>query len=686
MKKIIIFGGTTEGRLLSERLRDSGIPHIVSVATEYGAGLLDMSPLVTVRVGRLDRAEMEAYLIDTGFGRDDIIIDATHPYASEVSENIRSVAESMNVKVLRVLRRVTGDAQDQFISDGQYRERFKGMDLRSYEDIRFCSQALHESVGNILLTTGSRDLHLLTGELSPEELDRIYVRVLPSAESLELCHRAHIRSDHIIAMQGPFTSELNQALIRQFNISHLVTKESGDAGGFAGKLEACAACGITCHVILPPVVESGVSVEEAFRHITGGEYRSGHTERESDRVIYLAGFGPGGKHTATEEVRALIGSADAVFGSSRLVEGIKGVRSYPYYRAEDIIPILEKEESLKKIVILFSGDSSFYSGARSMREALIKWHPDEDIRILPGISSLSYLAAKTGISLDDAAVMSIHGRNSDADLHRLSEMVRYRSRTFVLMSGDEDIRRMAKGLAGTGLSCRICIGRNLSYPDESLLWLSPDEAAGYTGDGLLAALVINTAPQRRPIINVLRDSDLIRDRVPMTKACVRHEAVIRLELEADDVVYDIGGGTGSVALEIAGLDPSLTVYTVEKDPNAAALIRKNIEALKADNCILVEGEAPGALEGMEKPDSVFIGGSSGNLLSIIDAVRAKGDGIRFVITAVSLETAETVRHIMHEKDASDIEMIQLQVSNMEQAGRHHLMKAENPVFIFSFTL
>lgn len=238
MKRLLILGGTTEGRVLAEHLSQLGHQVTVSVATDYGAELLE-GLAVETHVGRLNQSEMEHYF--KGF---DEVIDATHPYAVEVSRNAAAAAERVGVKRQRLLRPEGSE-------EGWW---------QSVEDMGAAITFLEKTAGNVLLTTGSKDLALFSSLNDYQK--RLWVRILPSHESLSLALEAGIPSSHIIAMQGPFSAQLNEALMRQFNISIMVTKRSGRNGGFAEKVQAVrAACG-TLLVVERPEQESGFSLEE----------------------------------------------------------------------------------------------------------------------------------------------------------------------------------------------------------------------------------------------------------------------------------------------------------------------------------------------------------------------------------------------------------------------------------------
>lgn len=229
MKNLLLFAGTTEGRRLSELLADAGIRHTVCVATEYGEIVLKSHPLLTVRQGRMERDEIRAFIEE---GNYDTVVDATHPYAETVTANIKAAVGEINasgqdtegkkILYLRLKR------------DVSVTDRKEGITF--FETAQSCAEALAKTEGNILLTTGSKELAAYC--VSEEVKKRLYVRVLPNVESISLCMERGICGKQIIAMQGPFTEAMNEAVLRQYEISVLVTKESGATGGLPEKLEA----------------------------------------------------------------------------------------------------------------------------------------------------------------------------------------------------------------------------------------------------------------------------------------------------------------------------------------------------------------------------------------------------------------------------------------------------------------
>ncbi len=674
-KKIIIFSGTTEGRKLSSFLESAGLMHTVCVATEYGSIMQPQSENILLEEGRKSTEEMEN-LFSEGT---ELVIDATHPFAVEVTENIKAAARKTNTDYLRVLR-----------SEGAPTLDYEG--LLRFDSVSDCANALSVQSGNILLTTGSKELVTFCEHI-PDK-NRLFVRVLPSAESLKLCESAGIRADHIIAAHGPFSEEYNLAMLRQYEISCLVTKESGSTGGFAEKVRACQKAGVLCFTIKRPEEHEGLNLLEAAEYLL----RRYFPNETSLPVLHFdfIGTGMGSTDGLTVGAKNAIFNADLVFGAGRLLSVAEGKECFPYYIADDIIRCLNDRipdiRGELRIALLFSGDLSFFSGAANTETALHAWCEENAGRFLaeftryPGISSVSNLAAKLGESYADARIISLHGKNTKADFVRAVTTILQNRSTYVLFSSGDDVQALLNALNAQNSDISVSLGKNMSLPDEELIYGQTDGYLCVSGPGLYTALFKNNEPQNPLLLPYVEDSELLRDKVPMTKAVVRHECVRLLRLTKGSVLYDIGSGTGSVSIEAARLCPDITVYAIERNESAIALTKKNIAHFSCDNIIQVEGEAPEALFPLAPPDAVFIGGSGGKLEEILDALKAKKEGIRVVITANTVETTAELFLLAKRSDIQNLTLTQLSVSNANAAGSYHLMKAENPVTIAAFTL
>ena len=476
--KTVIFSGTTEGRQLSEMLSQQGIFHHVCVATGYGSDVMEKSDGFMLHVGRMDDKMMRAFLEENGFGKGDMIVDATHPYATDVSRNIdRSKGECTLIRVRR------DDPTDTLVTNNKNYVNY-------YESMSGFANAADNLSGNILITTGSKELSTYCGIVSDEVKSRTFVRVLPAAESLAVCEELGIDKKQIIAMHGPFSYEMNKATMSQYGICHLLTKESGTAGGFEEKISAAADSGVCVHIISRPkgcADSDGITVNDAFSLITGKEYHPA-------RKITLAGIGMGSPECMTEEVRMAIRSADALFGASRMIEAAGKIanttETYRTYRAEEIMEILSRKVNITRPVILFSGDTGISSGAAGVYSALRAWDKDARIVVLAGISSVSYLAAKVAKPYDDAKIVSVHGNNSLHNMKALANDIISNKKVFALVSGDGDVRTIARLLTESGTNVRIIAGCDLSYESEQIINMSVEEACDFHAKGSITVLFI----------------------------------------------------------------------------------------------------------------------------------------------------------------------------------------------------
>lgn len=237
---IIIFGGTTEGRLLAEFCVSQGIRAYVSVISDYGADLLPDSALLYVRRQAMTQEEMEAFFRQNEIS---MVIDATHPYAAEVTANILHACENAGITRYRVVRN-----QEETSAHARY-----------FDTMAQLVAYLEQTSGGIFVTTGSKELSAFLK--LPDYAARCTVRVLDAERIVMACQALGYLKEQIIALRGPFSVEENIAHFKQSGAKYLVTKESGSAGGFGEKLRAAKACGMEV-LILKRTAETGVSLGE----------------------------------------------------------------------------------------------------------------------------------------------------------------------------------------------------------------------------------------------------------------------------------------------------------------------------------------------------------------------------------------------------------------------------------------
>ncbi len=377
--------------------------------------------------------------------------------------------------------------------------------------------------------------------------------------------------------------------------------------------------------------------------------------------IFIVGAGAGGRELLTVSAAERIKNADIIIGARRVAEPFKNVcdRVFFEYEARKIKNILDKNPC-ENAVILFSGDISFYSGAKD----ILKLYPDA--RTEPGISCVSYFCAKARVKCDDINIISAHGRECNI----VSEVRRHK-KTLVLLGQNPCGKLCEYGLGGA----KIIAGENLSLADEKITRGRAEDFCRTEFSPLTVMLIINENYDNR-FRTGIDDNEFITGSSPMTKSEVRAVSVSKLAVGESDICIDVGAGTGTVSVEAALLCPRGKVYAIEKNPDAAELIRKNALKFQTDNIEIINGEAPRALSSIPKADKAFIGGSSGNIAEIIE--RCECDTI--VVNAVTLQTlgaaTETFSRLGYDYDVTLVS-----TARGVKTACYDMMKAQNPVFV-----
>ena len=681
MSRILLFAGTSEGRKLAEKIALAGQKALVCVATEYGTQMMPDLDGVEVHQGRLTESQMESLMESEDFV---CVVDATHPYATVVSDNIKAAAEATLVTYIRLKRNT--DSKSDLNKPG----------VHYFDDNESCAMALEGTRGNILLTTGSKELavYMKRGSLK----DRVIARVLPGTESLKICESLGLSGRDIIAMQGPFSKEMNLAQIRDYKITVLVTKMTGHAGGFFEKALAVDEAGISLFVIGNPDYTEGMSFEEVCSRLS--QLTGARIGRDRQFEVAVIGCGMGSEGYLTNDARIAIDDAQYVFGSKRMVDIFGGEKqSFPFYKPVDIIQYLDRLSSSLaddtiKTVVLYSGDSGFYSGAAALMPALYDWKNEQKdrgtkvyIRQIPGVSSISSLASLLNIPYEDSSVLSMHGVEQDDESDMtLVTTVRNSERTFLLISKPSDLIHYGKVLNDAGLgNVQLVMALDMGTPDCRLFSMTAEESSERSEEDIPEGLGTVYIHNHDPLDTVgfaLKDSDFIRhETVPMTKEEIRYVILGKLGLHKGDTFFDIGCGTGSISVAAAGISDTIHVYAIDDDDEALAATKENKEKYGRDNITVLNATAPDNFDLLPKPDAAFIGGSNGRMREIIRGVRDKNRGVRVVASAVSLETLNEIMEVMREIPNSTVDIIQLTIGKTVTVEKYHMVKALNPVFI-----
>ena len=653
MTGIFIFSGTSEGRTLSKALADAGADVHVRVATEYGAEVMGFDDNIDVKVGSCGGAEGIANVIrENGY---DVVIDATHPYALNITEHIKQACEATGAYYIR-LKRNESDTESSHIV--------------KVSTIQEAIDYLKDKEGNILASTGSKDIALYTQ--IPNYKERVTARVLSTIESVQKCAEYGFSGKNLICAQGPFSEDTNYATLKQIDAKYIVTKDSGTAGGYEDKVRAAMRAGAIVVLIERPK-EEGYSYEEVISILEDRLGLKMETKKDSKRTVNIIGIGMGG-NGLTLSAKQRIDESDLIVGAKRMVETVAlGKDILEEYRSDEILSYLEENPKYHNISILMSGDIGFYSGAKKLLEKIDR--EKYEVNTEPGISSAVYLCSKIGTSWQDVYMTSAHGRESN-----LVGLSRIHGKVFTLLSEEDSVHAMAKQFIDYEMDVTITIGQDFGYETEKVFTGSPKDVLEQSFGKLCVALIQNDVPVRSNPISI-PDEEFTRGDAPMTKSEVRALSVAKLKICDDSVIYDVGAGTGSVSIEMALCAVNGMVYAIEKEEAAADLIEVNKVKFKTPNLQVIRGLAPEAMADLPKPTHAFIGGSSGNLKDIIACLLDKNPDIRIVINSVTIETLEETTQVIKEFNLVEEEITCINVSKARKLGKYHLMTAQNPVYI-----
>ena len=394
------------------------------------------------------------------------------------------------------------------------------------------------------------------------------------------------------------------------------------------------------------------------------------------QTVTLIGMGASAD-TLTAEAREALGRAKLVAGAQRLLDALPaGVTAerVPAVRPADVLAAVAGAQNA---AVLYSGDTGFYSGAAGLLARLKE--AGIPARVLPGLSSVQMLAAALGRPWQDWKLVSAHGRPCDP----VAAVCGGQPAFFLTGTGESGPAALCAQLAAAGLgTLPVTVGENLGLASRRIF---AGTAAGAAGErfGPLAVLLAEPAfrlPARTP---GWPDETFVRaEGVPMTKRAVRAQVLAQLALCPGETVWDVGAGTGSVSLEMAYANGGAPVWAVERLPEACAVLEENRRRLGGWNVRPVSGEAPAALAGLPAPDAVFIGGTRGRLGPILDAALAANPAARICLTAIALETLAAA---LDACAARGLEAEITQIAAAHAAGRPHLLRAANPVFVITAT-
>lgn len=385
--------------------------------------------------------------------------------------------------------------------------------------------------------------------------------------------------------------------------------------------------------------------------------------------LTLIGAGAGTAADLTGQARRALEIADVVTGSARLLAAL------PEFVTARRAPARTAEEMLRALTgaaapcAVFSGDAGFYSGAAALLNA---WPGEWEVA--PGVSSLSALAARLGRPWQGWRAVSAHGAACDP-VWQVCQ-----GAPVFFLTGREGFAPLCRQLAAAGLGALpAAAGWNLGLADEGVRTATV-AALAREPERPLSVLLVDPAPGARPGILPL-DDEFVRGRVPMTRLEIRAAALARLRIRPGEVAWDVGAGTGGMAVTLARA--GARVYAVERNPAALQLLEHNRQKLGAFALRIVPGAAPAALADLPRPDAAFVGGSGGRMEEIIAHIARANPRARVAVTAATLETLPRALAALETHFPGTVETCQIAVSRAGAAGAYHLLRGENPVFLLT---
>ena len=402
--------------------------------------------------------------------------------------------------------------------------------------------------------------------------------------------------------------------------------------------------------------------------------------------INLVGVGLGNPNLLTKAAIYALERSSVIIGAKRIVDSVKedfpNKKYFTEYNTEKIIEII-RENMDNETAVVFSGDISLFSGSLKLFDklkALVeeKGFKDCNINTYPGISSLSYLCAKSNTDISKVKILSFHGKEE-----LLYHNIDSNEFTFIITSKGEGVKEICRKLIAFGFfDLDIILGENLSYENERITKAKASKLIEMEISDLNCMLISNPDADKSISIG-LPDEAFARDKVPITKSEVRAVIMSKLDICPNSICYDIGAGSGSISIEMSRLAYEGKVYAIEKNPLAVELIKKNIHNFSAENIELIHAKAPDGLDNILDADKIFIGGSGGELISMMEMIFTSKKNPTIVISAITMETIAQITDIVKlaKEKGYDTAITAVNVSKSKEVGPYNMMIAQNMVFI-----
>ncbi|MEO1592495.1 MAG: precorrin-6y C5,15-methyltransferase (decarboxylating) subunit CbiE [Cyanobacteria bacterium J06632_22] len=413
----------------------------------------------------------------------------------------------------------------------------------------------------------------------------------------------------------------------------------------------------------------------------------------TDPMIHIVGMGLEGPESLTRSAREAIDQAEILVGVDRQLARFPThlAQRWPLGNLQALLRQLQDQlaqPNCPKITILTSGDPLFFGLGRLLLTAI----PAEQLTFHPNVSAVQLAFSRLCIPWQQACVVSIHGRSAEPLRTAL-----HQGQATIAVIGDPQVSpaAIAAMVADSPWGYRVCCCENLGSPQENVQCYEEENLPATVAPLHLWVLQRHPSqPDATPTRLGLADDQFARfeDRPGlMTKRPVRVLTLAELDLRPDQVVWDIGAGTGSVSIEIARLSPCSRVYAIEKSAAGIQLIQTNIQRFATPQVTPVAGAAPDALTSLPNPHRIFVGGHGGQLTTLLDhlAVRLLPEG-RIVVATTTLESQTQLMNWLHQR-GQDREVsatvrwsqshLEVNLSQSTQVGRYQRMSPLNPVLL-----
>lgn len=389
------------------------------------------------------------------------------------------------------------------------------------------------------------------------------------------------------------------------------------------------------------------------------------------RTFSIISAGPGQPGLLTGRAREAIEQADEAYAAGRAAGALASLR-----RDWKLCPAAEAaaraaESDAEKVAVLVAGDAGFFAHVERMRALL---EPKGEVRVYPGMSSVQYLCARIGESYDDVFWLEDGAQD-------LLAAVSYHPKVCILLGRAHTPAALCAELCAAGLGkMRVVVGTRLGTGREHIADQPAQllRAKKFAAPALVLLFQDSPAEPSRPVF----DADLsgMDGAVPQE---VRWNAVNLLRVQPGDTVYDIGAGSGAVAVELARRARAGRVYALEENQEKLSQLAHNREAVGSFNVRPAPGKVLETMQGLPAPDAAFVGTKAGGLREVLGALKDKNDKVRVVVAADSLERLSEAQLALSALRFKNVAVSQLLVSRGRTLGSYTMMLAGETMFLLS---